>query len=146
MTKLPPAAHNVIRQRGSPTEATLASGHTVEKQEYVYFLLPKEDKRKPDEWRMVRCADYHGEHFVYLDPLYLLPATPVDPNKSQTGRGHFFALCSCGSPAVIVGPSDAAMEDSDCPEQLLVCFYYHSTLVNNGWGRHADQEGMRRWT
>ena len=148
MTTLPKggARVNIIRQRGSPTEVTLASGHTVEKQEYVYFLMPKEDKREPDEWRMVKCSDYHGEHFLYLDPLYLLAARPTDPNKSETGRGHWFAMCTCGSPAVIVGPEEAAKEDSDCPEQLLVCIYYHNTLLDEGWGKHADQEGRRRWT
>ena len=148
MTTLPKggARVNIIRQRGSPTEATLASGHTVEKQEYVYFLMPKEDKREPDEWRMVKCSDYHGEHFLYLDPLYLTPARIADPDKSDTGRGHWFAMCTCGSPAVIVGPSEAAKEDSDCPQQLLVCIYYHNSLLDDGWGKHADQEGRRRWT
>ncbi len=137
---------NVIRQRGSPTEAILDSGHKIEKQEYVYFRMPNDDASAPGDWRMVKCSDYHGEHFIYLDPLYNLPARPVDPNKAETGVGHWFAMCSCGSPAVIVGPVEAAKEDSDCPEQLLVCVFYHNTLVDDGFGTHADQIGRRRWT
>ena|SRR3990167_3674084 len=136
---------NIVRQRGTPTEAILESGHKVEKQEYVYFRKPNEDASGPGDWTMIKCADYHGEHFVYLDPVYNLPARKVDPNKHSTGRGRFFAACTCGSPAVIVGPIDAALEDSDCKEQLLVCFIYHRDLVAYGWGRHADQQGMRRW-
>jgi hypothetical protein len=144
--KLPPAAHNVIRQRGGPTEVTLSSGHKVEKQEYVFFLMPNAEASGPGDWRMVKCAEYHGAHFVYLDPLYIEASKPVDPNKSDTGRGHWFAMCTCGSPAVIVGPVEASKEDTNCKEQLLVCVYYHNTLVIEGWGKHADEEGRRRWS
>lgn len=136
---------NIVRKRGSPTEVTLQSGHKVEKQDYVYYRKPNPDASAPGDWSMVKCSDYHGEHFVYLDPLYNDPAAHVDPNKRDTGRGHWFAMCTCGSPAVIVGPDEAAKEDSNCKEQMLVCYIYHLTLVQDGWGRHADQAGMRKW-
>jgi hypothetical protein len=129
---------NIIKQRASPTELILNSGHKVEKLEYVYFREPNADASGPGDWRMVKCSDYHGEHFVYIDPMYEAPGIE--------GKGHVFAMCSCGSMAVIVGPDDAKLEDSDCPEQLLVCFVYHNTLVEDGWGKHADQVGRRRWT
>jgi hypothetical protein len=136
---------NVIRQRASPTEVILASGHKVEKLDRVYFRPPNADASGPGNWTMVKCADYHGEHFVYMDPVYDLPAARIDPSQATTGRGHWFAMCTCGSPAVIVGPTEAAKEDSECPEQLLVCFVYHASLVQDGWGKHADQEGRKKW-
>lgn len=136
---------NIIRQRASPTEIILDSGHKVEKQEFVYFQMPNDDSSGPGDWRMIKCADYSGEHFVYLDPLYLADPKKVDPSKEQTGRGHWFALCSCGSPAVIVGPAEAAFEESNAVEQLLVCYIYHKTLRENGFGTHADQVGRKRW-
>ncbi len=145
------ARRNNIRQRGSPTKVTLESGHQVEKQEYVYFPMPDDQddvvSKSPVQWRMVKTSDYHGEHFLYLDPKYLGTPAPSDPNSPSQGLGHWFAMCTCGSPAVIVGPKDAALEDSDCPEQLLVCIYYHNTLIEDGRaGKHADQEGRRLWT
>lgn len=148
MSKSPFKGHsfNLIRQRSSPTKITLKSGHEVERQDYVYFQTPSPDASGPGEWIKIRCADYHGEHFVYLDPLYNLVPSKADPNKQITGRGHWFAMCSCGSPAVAVGPIEASLEESDCNEQLLVCYIYHSTLKDFGWGRHADQAGSRRWT
>ncbi len=129
---------HIIRQRASPTELVLKSGHKVEKQEYIFFQEPDEDGPRSGKWGTVKCSDYHGEHFVYKDPLYEAPG--------KAGLGHFFAMCSCGSLAVIVGPEDAKLEDSDCPERLLVCFVYHNTLIEEGWGKHADQIGRRRWT
>lgn len=136
---------NIIRQRASPTEIILQSGHKVIKQEYVYFQMPNADGSGAGEWRTTKCADYHGEHFVYIDPLYNDPPFKADPNKQQTGRGHFFAMCTCGSPAVIVGPNEAAFEESEAVEQLLVCYVYHLTLKEKGVGQHADQTGRRRW-
>lgn len=138
---------NIIRQRASPTEVILQSGHKVEKEDRVYWRKPNEDASGPGEWSMVKCADYHGEHFVYIDPVYeTTPSHRHDPDYKPTGRGHWFAMCTCGSPAVIVGPKDAALEDSGAVEQLLVCYVYHHTLDEYGFGSHADQAGRRRWT
>ena len=135
---------NRVRNIGGPTEVTLQTGHVVTKEEYVYFQIPNVDASGPGDWTKIKCADYHGEHFVYLDPLYNAPAVHVDPNKALTGRGHYFAMCTCGSLAVIVGPSDAELQESDATESLLVCYIYHATLDMYGWGRHADQAGARR--
>lgn len=140
------SSFNIVRQRASPNEVTLTSGHTVEKMERVYFRPPNADASGPGEWQVVKCADYHGEHFVYLDPLYETPALLTNPDKKDTGRGHWFAMCTCGSPAVILGPEEAKFEESGIEEQLLVCYIYHATLKKDGWGKHADQHGRRRWT
>lgn len=137
---------NIIKHRDGPTKVILKSGHKVTKENYIYFQAPNADASAPGDWMMVKCADYHGEHFVYLDPLYNTDALHADPDKRITGRGHWFAMCSCGSPAVVVGPTEAAKEDSDCPERLLVCYTYHLTLNEYGFGTHADEEGRRRWT
>lgn len=137
---------NIVKQRASPTKVQLDSGHFVEKQDYVYYQAPNEDASGPGEWGMVKCSDYHGEHFVYLDPMYHEDPKQIDPNTGQTGRGHWFAMCTCGSPAVIVGTEEAQREISDYVGTLLVCYIYHSTLVEDGFGTHADQQGRRRWT
>ena len=121
---------NIVKHLGDPGEATLQSGHTVYKEDYVYF---KNDK---NQFVAMKCADYHGAHFVYLDPLY-----GVD---GKEGLGHFFALCTCGSAAVVVGPTEARLEITDWQEQLLVCYVYHGTLKAYGHGWHQGQEG-RKW-
>lgn len=136
---------NIVRQRGSPTEVILKSGHKVEKQDYVFFQMPNPDASGPGDFMMVKCADYHGEHFVYLDPLYDTPPAQINPNKKTTGRGHWFAMCTCGSPSVMVGPAEASFEESNSVQRLLVCYIYHSTLRQYGVGKHADQEGRKKW-
>lgn len=128
---------NIIKHRGSPTEATTLSGHKVEKQEHVYYLKPAAGLL-PESWVVVQCSDYHGEHFVYCDPLY-------NDNEGK-GIGHMAFMCTCGSQAVIVGPKEASLENSGTLEQLLVCFIYHHTLREYGVGKHAHQEGRREWS
>jgi len=118
---------NIVRWRGNPTEATLKSGHVVRKEKYIYY------RDTNDRWIAVRASDYHGEHFVYVDPLF-----------NDGVLGHFSFMCTCGSPAVIVGPADAALEDTNCPERLLVCYIYHLTLTKYGHGWHQTSDG-RRW-
>ncbi len=138
----------LVRQVGSPDKLTLKRGkseYQIEKAEYVYFLEPNDDASAPGDWRTVKCADYHGEHFVFLEPTYNVLPQHVDPNKMDTGRGKWFAMCTCGSPAVIVGPAEARKEESNLAEQLLVCLYYHHTLTEYGFGNHADQEDRREW-
>lgn len=130
---------NIIKFR-DPTQATLGSGDTVHHADRVYFKVPADSEMaglKGGDWLSVKCADYHTEHFLYIDPLYL--------HDKVEGKGHWFAMCTCGSPAVLVGPTDAAMEDSSCPERLLVCYLYHLTLTQTGHGRHATT-GERPWS
>ena len=136
---------NIIRQRGSPTKVTLSTGHEVEKQDFVYFEEPNDDGSGPGKWQGIKCAQYDGEHFIYLDPLYSIPPHQVNPEKAQTGRGHWFAMCTCGSPAVVVSPGEALYEQSEAI-QLMVCFLYHKSLRELGVGSHADQQGRREWT
>jgi hypothetical protein len=120
---------NIIKHRGDPKEATLESGHVVKKEDYVYFINDK------NQYVAMKCADYHGAHFVYLDPVF---------NDDEKGKGHWFAMCTCGSPAVTIGPMEAQIEMDGWREQLLVCYVYHGSLKAYGHGRHQGQEG-RKW-
>ena len=84
---------NIVKQRNSPTEAILTTGQRVEKQDFVFFKLPGEiGKLKTGDWVSIKCADYHNEHFIYIDPVYL--------KEGKEGIGHWFAMCTCGSPAI----------------------------------------------
>jgi len=99
---------SVIKQRGSPTEATTLDGVKVYKQEHIVCENPlNPNPEAVKDPIMVKCIDYHGEHFVYLDPV----------NK----KNRWFAWCTCGSPAVIVYGMTAysGMTDS----MALICFF-----------------------
>lgn len=105
---------SIIKHRGDPKYATTLDGYRVQKHEKVYI----------PEWKAwVMCADYHMEHFVYLDPMAYL--------KNKLGR--WFAMCTCGSPAVIVGKDVYTSSGG-----MLVC-YFHA--LN---GRHTTGDG-RKW-
>jgi hypothetical protein len=130
----------MVERRGDPKTAILKSGHTVEKQERVYFKVPDDSQLgtlKGGEWTSLLCADYHGEHFIYIDPVYL--------EDGPHAKGHWFAMCTCGSPAVIVNPDVGGFQLTDVKEQLLVCYTYTYTLWKDGFGRHTTT-GDRRWT
>lgn len=106
----PNISFSIIKQRGDPKTATTLDGHVVHKEEKVFV----------PEWnRWVACADYHGEHFVYLDP--------------SDKPGRWFAMCTCGSPAVIVGKDVYKGEQG-----MLVCHFhaaqgYHQTSDGRTW-------------
>jgi hypothetical protein len=134
------ARFNIIKHRGDPKEATTLSGHTVKKEEFVYLRVPTDMSAHLHEgdWMMVKCADYHNEHFVYVNPLYLL--------DTEEGKNQWFALCTCGSPAVIINPKDAALTHEEAyAGNMLVCYVYMLTLTNFGVGRHSTGEGRRWW-
>ncbi len=122
---------NVVHHRGDPKSAVLESGDTVEKQEYVYF--PDADGRM----RAVKCADYHGEHFVYLNPLAF--------KDGPQWRGQWFAMCTCGSMAVIIDPAESSeTHESQATQSLLVCYAYQLTMHEFGVGRHTTSG--RAWS
>jgi hypothetical protein len=103
---------SIIKHRGDPKSALTEDGIRVFKEDSVISDDPY-DSNVPPRKIEVRCMDYHMEHFVYIDPV------------QKTGR--WFAWCTCGSPAVIVG-----MEDP-----LLVCFFYTK------FGRHVVAEDQQ---
>lgn len=123
---------NIIKHRGSPNKATTLKGIEVEKSEYVYY-------RRPGDGMMVavRCADYHNEHFLYINPEFNEEGEKMKPG--------WFAMCTCGSPAVLIGEGLSGAEDmAGHVNQLLVCYVHQKTLLETGTGRHATGDG-RRW-
>jgi hypothetical protein len=131
---------NITKFRGSPTEATTLSGHHVEKQEYVYFKIPDEAQLgnlMGGEWMYLKCADYHMEHFIYIDPVFL--------QEGPEAQGHWFAMCTCGSPAVILDQAATEMHDTLEDKNLLACYHYMLTKSNYGHGWHVGQD-KREWT
>ena len=129
---------NIVSKRSSPTTAVTLSGKHVEKQEHVYFKLPGGvGKLKAGDWISIKCADYHNEHFLYIDPSYLL--------DDEDGFGHWFAMCTCGAPAVIIDVHATEEHDSQEVVNLLVCYHYMLTKTNYGHGWHVGQ-GKEKWT
>jgi len=130
---------NLVRQRASPTEITLESGHVVRKEKWLYIKVGSHgyvDVRN-EEWETYEASDYHGEHFLYVDPLYLV--------DGPEGAGHQAFMCTCGSMGVVVGPSAGELEDSNRTKRMVVCFVYHNSLQAYGVGHHADQVGRKKW-
>lgn len=116
---------SIIKQRGSPTEAMTMDGYKVYKREHIVCQNPlNPDPESISDPVMVNCIDYHGEHFVYMDPV----------NKA----GGWFAWCTCGSPAVIIYGMSAysGMTDS----MMLACFFHAQ------FGRHVTSETNKRFT
>jgi len=133
-----PTKFNIIKHRGSPTDAITLTGHKVFKQEFVYFQLPQSfGGFAKGDWITMRCADYHGSHFIYIDPVYL--------EDGPHAKGHFFAMCTCGSPAVLAGPGEeVSIGTPDGSTLILVCLFYQNEYHRVGRGRHLN-EGERMW-
>lgn len=128
---------NIIANRSSPNTAKLSTGEIVEKQEFVFFMLPGElGKLKAGEWVSIKCADYHNEHFLYIDPVYL--------KDGKEGLGHWFAMCTCGSPAIVLDVNTTKQHESLENVNLLVCYHYMLTKTNYGHGYHVGQD-KRQW-
>lgn len=104
----------VVRQIGERNEATLEDGTKVYRLDRLYF----------EGHGLVLCADY-TQHFVF-------------DHKSKK-VGGWTPVCSCGSPAGIVGynaykqdASPTTALESTIPGELVVCLSMAQT------GRHAD--------
>lgn len=131
---------NIIKHRGDPTEAITLSGHTVTKQEYLYFTMPS-DGTNPEKPMALKAAEYHMEHFLYVDPLY-----GVD---GEGGAGHGFGMCTCGSYAVMITAAEATrlgLGGESNGKPMGVCFYYTRSLANFGemHARHATSDAKRK--
>lgn len=108
---------SIIHHFGSPNEAYTLDNLKVERQEYLYAGIT---------YGMVRCAPY-DDHFIYNDPYKVRPG--IDAPR-------WLAMCTCGSPAVIVGTKVYGIYAS--PEgYLLVCMAH----MTNG----VHQTGGRKW-
>lgn len=106
-----PAPFQIIRHRGQLNEGQLPDGFKVYRQEKIWF---------DDQNAFVTCASY-DDHFLYLAP------------KSYPGSSF---RCTCGSPAVLVGPQ-GYLHDASPQGKILVCLLHAQT------GLHAT--GGSRW-
>lgn len=97
---------NIIKHYNDPNHAQLPSGEQVQREERVFIK---------ELGGFVACAPYDN-HFVYLAP---------------PKRYSWFAFCTCGSPAVLVG-STAYAHLGSAEGMMLVCHVHTMT------GRHAD--------
>jgi len=141
-----PSKFNIIKHRQSPTTAVTETGHTVHKAEFVMVPNPM----NPDQLVQVQCADYHNEHFVYIDPMFYEDLPP------ESAERYWWAMCTCGSPAVMIGGADVSEHQEhnwlhDILERggrnvqnMLVCQHYHQGH-RQGHGWHQGQSG-RKWS
>ena len=137
-----PVSYNIIKNRGDPTTAITLTGHKVEKKDFVILPNPMDSLGYESPPVMLTCADYHNEHFVYIDPLF-----NVDLPKSEK-RNFWFAMCTCGAPAGIIGPGDVAKHEGQkwdgTQGNMLVCQHYYQMILMHGHGFHVGQD-PRPW-
>lgn len=107
----PPTNVSKIKHKGDPNTATTLDNFKVEREEHLYYPEPTKE-------RFVKCAPYDN-HFLYRDP---------------SGKpGRWWAMCTCGSPAVIVGYNAYRSDSSPTRTgELVVCYQHVQT------GLHAD--------
>jgi hypothetical protein len=107
---------SIIKHFNSPNSATTLDGYKVRREEKIFVK---------QLGRYVVCAPYDN-HFIYLDPAF------------EKVKGRWFAMCTCGSPAVIAGynayKKDASPTSGSgiIPGEMLLCYLHSNTM------RHAD--------
>lgn len=103
----------IIKHFNSVNSATTLDGKNVKREEMLLF-------DEPGKERFIRTAPYDN-HFIYIDPLW----------RSIKGRWKF--MCTCGSPAGIVG-YNAYKNDASSTEtgELLVCLSHARTGKHGG--------------
>lgn len=104
---------SIVRSVDSANSATLSDGTKVHRVDKIFIR----------EWsRFVTCSP-DDVHFIY----------EVPPKK----KGYWFAGCSCGSPAVIVGSNAYAQYGSSTDTgEMVIC--YHFVM----YGKHSDGTGV----
>lgn len=105
----PNVSFSVVRNIGNPKVCYVQNPYnketeyTVQYQEKVWF----------DNYGMVECIN-DGAHFTFLDPVKI---SPLDPLTQR-----WFALCSCGAPAVLVGHNPLKSKTSEMGHYWLACY------------------------
>lgn len=134
MTQLPKLnIVKVVKFTGDRKSAQLADGKMVYRSENIWM---------GKEYGLVHCSPT-GPHFVYADPDFNVKTGqwPMDskgrPYKKFIGR--YTPLCTCGSPAGVVGSnvykglaSPTSKLDSTTAGQMVVC------LAMVQLGHHLD--------
>jgi hypothetical protein len=119
MTEAPKFSFAIIKHRGDLNHAETADGYKVHRQKKVWL-----DATEGSRGRYVMCAPYDN-FFIFIDPAW------------KKMRGRWFAMCACGSPAVLIGSDTYAHDASPSTEgtvkgEMLVCMIHAQT------GHHAD--------
>ena len=116
MTEAPKFSFAIIKHRGDLDNAKTADGYNVHRQEKIWF----------QGHGYIKCAPMDN-HFVYDDPI----------SKKKIGR--WTPMCTCGSPAVIIGynayakdASPTTKNESSVPGELICC------MSHLQFGLHAD--------
>lgn len=110
---------SIIKHYLSPNSAVTGEGHTVQRETRIWLTDPSGYSR------FVACPPMDN-HFIYKDPEFV---------KGTLGKN--MTMCTCGSPAVIVGYNVYKQDASPASEgtvlgEMLVCLH-HAT-----YGKHAD--------
>ena len=100
---------SIIKHYNDPDEAITVDGYRVRREDKVFI---KELNG------FVPCTPYDN-HFVYLDP--------------SNAYGRWFAACTCGAPAILIGSKGYAHLGS-AEGMMLACMFH----VNPNINRHAD--------
>jgi len=107
----------VIKIVGDLNKANTLDGTTVYRKESLWM-----GKR----WGIVKCAPYDN-HFIFDDPNF------------SKHKGRWTPMCSCGSPAGVVGSnvykndaSPTTRADSSNPGMMIVCLHHMQ------FGKHGD--------
>jgi hypothetical protein len=118
----------VIKFSGDRKSAMTLTGKMVYRKDKLYM---------GKEYGMVAVAGY-GPHFIYTDPDMDEKTGNWPPGEQYVGR--FSPMCTCNSPAGIVGAnvyagsaSPTGKKDSTTPGQMIVCLF----AAQNG-GTHMD--------
>lgn len=130
-----PALHpvTIVRFTGDKKSAVTSTGKTVYRSENLWM---------GKDYKFVHCANF-GSHFIYHDPDFNSRTGnwPMNSDGSSPKKylGRWTPLCTCGSPAAVIGSDDYAQwasptnkSESTSPGQMLMCI----SLLN--YGVHMD--------
>lgn len=107
-----PQHFNIIRKAGDPNKVTLV---TKDGKPYTIYKPSEKGIFIEDYGQFVKCAPY-GNHFIFELP------------RNIPGWAH---MCSCGSPAVMVGSN--AYDHLGSPEGMMFVCQFHTQK-----NKHAD--------
>ena len=120
-----PERFNIIKHRGSLTEATTLHGVKVFKQDRIFVIdFPVGMGAYTG---FIECADYQN-HFIY------------EVKDSIETRGLPAFMCTCGAPAIAVG-YNAYKQDQSFEGMKLVCSFRNGMFneeTGEPYGKHSD--------
>jgi len=111
----------IIHHYNSPNSAITIDGKEVRRESKIWYA-EYDDEGYPINGRFIACAP-DDLHFVYIDPMW----------KKIVGR--WFAMCTCGSVAVIVGYNAYRQDSSPSTEgtnkgEMLMCKWFLDSGVH----------------